>query len=92
MAKIRFQPNDRLTLGVELEFALVDARTMELTSACPAILDRLPEELRRSVKPELMQCYLEINSGIGETVEDVRADLRQKIEMRIQKNGSQEMM
>ena len=80
MAKIRFQPNERPTLGVELEFALVNARTMELTSACPAILERLPNELRQSVKPELMQCYIEINSGVGETVEDVRRDLSRKIE------------
>lgn len=81
MAKIRFQANDRQTLGVELEFALVDARTMELTSACPAIIERLPGELRQSVKPELMQCCIEINSGVGETVEDVRRDLRHKIEV-----------
>jgi carboxylate-amine ligase len=80
MAKILFQSNDRPTVGVELEFALVDARTMELISACPAILKRLPDELRQSVKPELMQCYIEINSGIGETIEDVRRDLRNKIE------------
>lgn len=79
MAKIRFQPNDRPTLGVELEFALVNARTMELTSACPAILERLPDDLRQAVKPELMQCYIEINSGVGETVEDVRRDLRGKV-------------
>ena len=80
MAKICFQPNDRPTVGVELEFALVDARTMELVSACPAIIERLPRELHQSVKPELMQCYIEINSGVGETVEDVRRDLRDKIE------------
>jgi carboxylate-amine ligase len=80
VAKIRFQPNDRPTLGVELEFALVDARTMELTSACPSIIERLPGELHQSVKPELMQCYIEINSDVGETVEEVRRDLRSKIE------------
>lgn len=79
MAKILFQPNNRPTLGVELEFAIVDARTMELTSACPAILERLPAELRQSVKPELMQCYVEVISGVGATVEDVRRDLRSKI-------------
>jgi carboxylate-amine ligase len=80
VAKILFHPNDRPTLGVELEFALVDVQTMALTSACPAILERLAGELSQSVKPELMQCYLEINSGVGETVEDVRSDLRNKIE------------
>lgn len=79
MAKIQFRGNDRPTLGVELEFALVDKKTMALSSACPQILAALPTQLADSVKPELMQCYVEVNSGVGDTVEDVRADLNQKI-------------
>jgi carboxylate-amine ligase len=75
-----FVPNARPTLGVELEFALVDADTMALTSAYDTVVSGLPDTVRPSVKPELMQCYLEINSGICDTVDDVAADLAPKIE------------
>jgi carboxylate-amine ligase len=75
----RFVPNDRPTLGVELEFALVDSATMALSSAYDAVASRVPEPYRASVKPELMQCYLEVNTGICDTVDDVAADLTPKI-------------
>src|SRR5262245_55206201 len=74
-----FTPNDRPTLGVEVELQLVDAETMELRSGIQAILDRLPPALEPSVKPELMQCYLEINTGVCQTVGEVERDLTAKI-------------
>ena len=77
--KLEFTHNAAPTLGVELELALVDGRTMALTSAAPQLLERVPERLADSIKPELMQCYLEINSGVCATVADVERDLREKI-------------
>ena len=71
----RFLANDWPTLGVELEFALVDARTMALTSLFEPIHARVPEAVRHRVKPEIMQCYLEINTEICRTVEEVERDL-----------------
>ncbi len=79
MAKLHFTSNDRPTLGVEIELALVDAQTMALTSAAPAIIERTPPAISASVKPELMQCYLEINTGVCETVEEARRDLAGKL-------------
>lgn len=76
---LRFTPNDRPTLGVEVELQLVDARTMALRPAIEAVLAGLPPSLGESVKPELMQSYLEINTSICETVSDVESDLRGKI-------------
>lgn len=80
MRKLVFTQNDHPTLGVELELALVDAETMALTSAIRKVLDQLPERFTNAVKPELMQCYLEINSGVCETVGQADADLREKVE------------
>lgn len=79
MTKLDFTRNLEPTLGVEIELALVDERTMALRSSIQHILDRVPEELHASVKPELMQCYLEINSGVCRTVPEAEADLRAKI-------------
>jgi glutamate---cysteine ligase / carboxylate-amine ligase len=75
----KFVANERPTLGVEIELNLVDARTMALRSAIAEVLSALPPELEGSIKPELLQCYLEINTGICADVDAVRQDLEHKI-------------
>jgi carboxylate-amine ligase len=79
MSKLQFTPNPRPTVGVEIELALVDGQTMALTPAIGPILARLPAGLEESVKPELMQCYLEINTGVCRTISEAEADLRAKV-------------
>jgi len=74
-----FESSPETTLGVELELALVDEQTMGLSSSIEPILAALPEKYHGSVKPELMQCYLEINTGVCHTVAEAEADLRGKI-------------
>ncbi len=76
----RFIPNDWPTLGVEIELQLVDAQTMALRSAFDAVFARLPADIQRSVKPELMQCYLEINSAKCWSVSEIEADLSRTIQ------------
>lgn len=75
MPVLPFTRNDAPTIGVEVELQLVDRETLELKCGIDEILARLPEDLAVHVKPELMQCYLEINTGICRTVGDVRNDL-----------------
>ncbi len=79
MTPIRFTPNQFPTIGVEVELQLVDAQTFALTSAIDEVLRRLPEQMRGTVKPELMQSYLEVNTGVNRTVAEARADLEKKI-------------
>jgi len=69
------------TLGVELELNLVDAQTLALRSGVAPILKSLPPELHGSVKPELFQCYLEINTAICRDVAEVQRDLTAKIKV-----------
>jgi glutamate---cysteine ligase / carboxylate-amine ligase len=76
----KFVMNERPTLGVEIELNLVDAQTMALRSAISDVLASVPRELEGSVKPELLQCYLEINSGVCHNVDEVRQDLGGKID------------
>jgi carboxylate-amine ligase len=77
----RFIKNERPTLGVEIELDLVDAQTMALRSGILKILGDLPKELEGSVKPELLQCYLEINTKVCQDVSEVETDLRQKLDV-----------
>jgi carboxylate-amine ligase len=84
MAKIDFHRNERHTLGIELELGLVDAQSMALTSAYGLLNARLTADGHQddeagNFKPELMQCVLEINTDICETVADAERDLRGKI-------------
>ena len=77
--ELSFTTNDRHSLGVELELQLVDKETYALKSIITELLERLPKKYHAYIKPELMQCYLEINTDICETVADVGRDLSDKI-------------
>lgn len=79
MPSLPFTRNDAPTLGVEVELQLVDARSLELRSAIADIMERLPADLEPHVKPELMQCYLEINTGVCRDVGEVRRDLQRTL-------------
>lgn len=79
MAKLEFRSNASHTIGVELELGIVDANTMQLVSGCSDLLQRLPPELDTVVKHELMQCCIEVISGVCDTVADARADLTGKL-------------
>src|SRR6476660_4904607 len=61
-----------LTMGVEEEFHLVDLKTRRLTARAPALLD----ELSNSYVAELQCCVVEMNSGVVDTLDGLRADLQ----------------
>ncbi len=76
MRSLDFNTSPKPTIGVEIELALVDIETMALKSVNQPILDSLPENLADRVKPELMQCYVELNTGICRNVSEAEADLQ----------------
>ena len=81
MSKNQFHANDTHTIGVEVELGLVDEKTMELTSAIEKLhttLD-LDQNEEKSIKPELMQCVLEVNTEVCHTVADAEASLRKHL-------------
>ncbi len=70
MTVMRFTPNASPTIGVEIELQLIDAKELALCSCIDQLLSALPPHLQESVKPELMQCYVEINTRICRTVRE----------------------
>ena len=68
-----------LGMGIEIELALVDSNTMALSNSIEQVLPKIPEQLTGSIKPELMQSYVEINSGVCHTIDEAESDLRQKL-------------
>src|SRR3989304_4873751 len=83
MTKIDFHHNDRPTVGIELELGLGDGETMALASAYGLINARLTAEGHQDAdatryKPELMQCVLEINTDVCETIGEADRDLSEQ--------------
>lgn len=76
---MKFSSSSQPSLGVEIELAIVDGESMALKSANTEILERVRPEFAGSIKPELMQCFVEINSTICETVDDAERDLTVKL-------------
>lgn len=71
------------SLGVEVELALVDAESGELTCVAPQLLARVgagyPETEHPKIKKELYQCTVEVITGVCATVAEARADLAESM-------------
>ena len=59
-------------MGVEEEFHLVDLKTRRLTARAPELLAGLSD----SFVAELQRCVVEMNSGVVDTLDGLRADLQ----------------
>ncbi|MFQ5732214.1 MAG: YbdK family carboxylate-amine ligase [Planctomycetaceae bacterium] len=88
MSRLPFTRNERPTIGVDLELQLIDETTFALSNSIERVLERIPESLAEQVKPELMQSYLEINTGVCRSVRQAVADLRSKLDDLEQVTGS----
>ncbi|MDO8309622.1 MAG: glutamate--cysteine ligase [Actinomycetota bacterium] len=76
--RVAFEPSARSTLGVEVELAIIDARTGGLASRAPEVLAALASadgSVHPKVKQELFACTIEVITGICGSVGDARADL-----------------
>ena len=88
MGKLVFNSNDTPTLGVELELGLVDSQSMALTSAFAPLRALLPDAETECYKAELMQCCIEVITGVCDKVGDAEAELKQKL-MLVEQAGDQ---
>ncbi|MBI1367909.1 MAG: YbdK family carboxylate-amine ligase [Planctomycetes bacterium] len=79
MGRLEFNTSPKPTLGVEIELGLVDAETMALSSGNAPLLEIIGDQFGHAIKPELMQCYLEVNTGICQSVAQAEEDLRMKL-------------
>ncbi|HWP00671.1 MAG TPA: YbdK family carboxylate-amine ligase [Methylococcus sp.] len=73
-----FQGNETPSVGVEIEFQLIDPETADLTDRILPLLRTLPDD--PAIKAEMTCCTVEINSkvcsGIDELEEDLAKTLR----------------
>jgi carboxylate-amine ligase len=73
----RFGSGREFTVGVEEDYMLLDGGTFDLVSGVEPLLEEAAEgEFGAQIKPELMQCVLEIGTVVCDDVSDASTDLR----------------
>jgi len=69
-------PAPSLTIGIEEEYLLVDAETLDLVEEAPAgLMEQAERELAGHVSPEFLQCQIEVETSVCRTVSEARAEL-----------------
>jgi glutamate---cysteine ligase / carboxylate-amine ligase len=76
-SRIDFARSPRPTLGVEWEFALVDAHTRDLSNEATAVIAEIGENPR--VHKELLRNTVEVVTGICRSAGEAMEDLRQTL-------------
>lgn len=78
---IPFTRNDNHTLGVEIEFQVLDKKSLNLAPLAPILLANSPEILKPRITGEFIQSILELQTGICSSVTDVENDLMETCSM-----------
>ncbi|MEE4166136.1 MAG: YbdK family carboxylate-amine ligase [Desulfocapsaceae bacterium] len=72
---IVFSSSRCYTLGVEIEFQIVDQNSYALVPLAPKLKSLAPDVLKSRISRELINAILEIQTGICRNVQDVENDL-----------------
>ena len=72
-----FNYSTKPTIGVEAELYTVSKEDYNLCSGAPAILNSFKEDIH--VKEELLECIVEINTGICNNIAEIKRDLTKNI-------------
>ncbi|MEA3547088.1 MAG: YbdK family carboxylate-amine ligase [Thermodesulfobacteriota bacterium] len=75
MEPLVFHPSQPFTLGVELEFQLLDPVTLDLIPRGPDLLSKVEPELRNQVKPEFIQSMVEVCTTVCQDMTEVAENL-----------------
>lgn len=63
------------TLGIEEEYLVVDADTLDLVEAPDELMQKCLDQLGKKVSPEFLRCQIEAGTGVCATVAEAREDL-----------------
>ena len=75
--QIVFTPSLGYTLGVEIEFQIIDRQSFALVPLGPELQELAPDLLKPRISQELIKSILEIQTGICRDLRDVENDLLQ---------------
>lgn len=75
MDRVEFMRSDPFTLGVELEFQILDPNTLDLVPRAAHLFDQIPAPENRKIAMEFLQSIFEIQTGICNSIAEVEQDL-----------------
>lgn len=79
--KGRFTTNDHYSLGVEIEFQILDRKTLNLAPLAPLLIKNSPKLLATRITHEFISSILELQTNACRSVRDVENDLMQTCSM-----------
>lgn len=79
MEEIVFARSNPFTLGVELEFQILDQESLDLVPMAPVLLAAAPSALKEKIAPEFLRSILEVQTGVCGSVDEVAEDLKSSI-------------
>lgn len=79
MTWLNFAPSDEYSLGVELEFQLVNKTDCKLVPLATKVVADMPEAFAEKTALEFLQSIVELRTGVCGSVDEVAADLRRTI-------------
>lgn len=74
---MEFEPSSPFTLGMEMEFQLLDSESMDLVYRASPILEKYQGD--EHVKPEYQENTIEVTSGIFKDVDGLKDDMTRRI-------------
>jgi len=77
MEPLVFNPSRPLTLGIEIEFELLEAKSLNLAPKAPLLLEKIPPELKTNIKPEFIQSMVEVCTPVCRNIDEVAQNLSQ---------------
>ncbi len=81
VGELVFNGGSAFTLGVEIEFQILDKHNLTLVPCGPKLEGLAPEILKSRISRELITSILEIQTGICRHVDDVKNDLLETISL-----------
>lgn len=75
MEPLVFEPSAPFTLGVEVEFQLLDATSFDLSPKAPALLKGISDDLKNNIKPEFIRSMIEICTPVCQNMAEVEQEL-----------------
>ncbi len=71
MRCLQFHPSTPLTIGIELEFQLLDPNSFDLKPCGPELLKLVPDEYRNNIKAEFIQSMVELSSPVCHDMQEL---------------------
>ncbi len=67
------------TIGIEVEFQLLDKNSYNLSPCAPNILEAVPDSFKQNIKPEFIKSMLEVTTGVCKDIKEAKNDLKRSI-------------